>query len=172
MEKLINEKWKDVKNHEGLYQVSSYGNVKSLGRLRNNQWGITKRFTSESIISTQLSKDGYPTLKLSVNGISKRFRVHRLVAEAFIPNPKNKPQVNHINGIKTDNRVENLEWCTQAENQLHASEMGLRKTKLSKDDIIMIRKDNRTLDTISKDFNISFQTVSEIKNRKIWGWVK
>ena len=50
--------------------------------------------------------------------------------------------------------------------------MGLRKTKLSKDDIIMIRKDNRTLDTISKDFNISFQTVSEIKNRKIWGWVK
>ena len=168
---MENEIWKDVKTYEGLYQVSNYGNVKSLGRLRNNQWGVTKRFITESIISAQLTKDGYPTLKLSINGISKRFRIHRLVAEAFIPNHENKPQVNHINGIKTDNRVENLEWCTQKENQLHACENGLKPSKLTESDVLKIRNDKRTGSEIAKDYNIAFQTVSEIKNKKIWAWV-
>lgn len=168
---MENEIWKDIIGYEGLYQVSNLGKVKSLGRFRSNQWKVTKRWTPESILSIQLTVDGYESLKLTKNGKSIRHRVHRLVALNFISNPENKLQVNHINGVKTDNRVENLEWNTQFENQLHACKNGLKKIKLSESDIIKIRSDNRIISEIANDFNITFQTVSEIKNRKIWAWV-
>ncbi len=73
----------------------------------------------------QSKRNGYLCVSLCNNGFSKSFNVHRIIAEAFIPNPENKPQVNHINGIKTDNRVENLEWVTQSENTIHALSIGL-----------------------------------------------
>ena len=73
----------------------------------------------------QSKRNGYLCVSLCNNGFSKSFNVHRIIAEAFIPNPGNKPQVNHINGIKTDNRVENLEWVTQSENTIHALSIGL-----------------------------------------------
>jgi hypothetical protein len=76
-------------------------------------------------LKPNVDERGYERVALYINGKAKNYRVHRLVAEAYIPNLDNKPQVNHKNGVKTDNRVENLEWCTNAENQQHAWDNGL-----------------------------------------------
>lgn len=112
------EIWKDVVWYEGLYQVSNMWNVKSLDtRVKSchnstyiKQWEQLKPI---------LTKNGYIRVCFSIGRIKKYFTIHRLVAQAFIPNPENKPQVNHINWIRDDNRVENLEWCTASENHLH-----------------------------------------------------
>ena len=108
----MQEIWKDVKGYEGLYQVSNTGKVKSLKR--------------HIILKPSLNPKGYLHIVLYKNAKSKAGIIHRLVAEAFIPNLENKPQVNHINGIKTDNNADNLEWCTNGENQKHAFALGLQ----------------------------------------------
>jgi hypothetical protein len=106
---------KDIPGYTGLYQASNTGKVRSLHK---------RHYLL--LLKTSLSKKGYEQLSLQ-NHNYKSFRVNRLIALTFIPNPENKPQVNHINGIKTGNRVENLEWATKSENEQHAHKNGLKK---------------------------------------------
>ena len=110
----MEEIWKDIKGYEGFYQVSNQGRVRSVEReicKSNNMKQISKSY----ILKFEKGK-GYNYVHLFKNGTRKRMAVHRLVAIAFIPNPDNKPEVDHINTIKIDNRVENLRWVTPKEN--------------------------------------------------------
>lgn len=112
------EIWKDVKDFEGLYQVSNLGRIRSYFR-EGTKGGIIKQF----IINR------YPKVHIFKDGVGKFIYTHRLVALAFIPNPENKLQINHINGNKYDNRAINLEWATSQENLQHAIDTGLRHFK-------------------------------------------
>ena len=95
------ELWKDIPGYEGLYRISNFGRVKSLSRLKNNQYSTY--LIKEKILKLRKTKYGYYEIKLNKNNIAKVFKVHRLVAEAFIPNPDNLPQINHIDGNKRNN---------------------------------------------------------------------
>jgi len=108
---IMNEQWEDIKGYEGLYQVSNLGRVKGIDRISANG-----RHLKEKILSQKHTTNGYLEVIFCKNNKVKYFLVHRLVAEAFIPNPENKPQVNHIDEDKTNNRDTNLEWMTIKEN--------------------------------------------------------
>lgn len=112
----MKEIWKDIEGYEGLYQVSNLGRVKSLERQvwkKRQQCYLRVR---GRIKQQAVSCWGYWLVSLSANGVNKYHSVHRLVAQAFVPNPENKPDIDHINTIKTDNRAENLRWVTKKEN--------------------------------------------------------
>lgn len=112
----IKEEWKPVTGYEGYYEVSNLGRVKSLPR--GKQWPYRQTHNN---IRKQHIKNGYLQVNLSKGNNVKWIGVHRLVAMAFIPNPNNYPQVNHIDECKTNNVVTNLEWCTQSQNQMHGT---------------------------------------------------
>lgn len=120
----MKEEWKDIEGYEGFYQISNLGRVKSLGGWR----GTAKR--KEKIRSTSLTRDGYVRVRLIHQGKDKTMRVHRLVAEAFIPNPEGKDTVNHIDGNKQNNTVSNLEWNDRTEQMLHAYALGLKPSRV------------------------------------------
>ena len=116
---LINEIWKDIKGYEGLYQVSNLGRIKSLTRLIDHK--STGIVLQKEKIKKQQKNYGYCNVILCKNSKIKYYKVHRLVAQAFIPNPYNKPFINHKNEIREDNRVENLEWCDSTYNNNYGS---------------------------------------------------
>ena len=127
----LKEEWRDIKGYEGLYQISNIGRIKSCNKLsldreiyKNNN---VKQFSKSFILKFEKNK-GYNYVHLFKNGVRKRMAVHRLVAEAFIPNPGNKPEVDHINTIRDDNRVENLHWVTPKENMENPLTKEKRKT--------------------------------------------
>ena len=118
----MNEIWKPIKDYENYY-VSTLGRVKS-----TKQWNGS----CERILKQGISNKGYSVVALCKNGKPKSFNVHRLVANAFIPNPNNFDQINHINENKTDNRVENLEWCTSSYNMAYGTRLSKQIKKCSK----------------------------------------
>lgn len=119
------EIWKDIKGYEGIYQVSNYSRIKSLARFRKTKANSIQYRQDLILKFGPQSKPGYYSIGLFRDSKEKKFSRHRLVAEAFIPNPENHPQINHKNGIKGDDRIENLEWVTAKQNTIHAHQMGL-----------------------------------------------
>ena len=117
------EIWRDVVGFEGFYKVSNKGNVRSVDRINH----VGREYSGRTLRSGY-SADGYPQLQLCKNGKIKNKYIHRLVAEAFIPNPNNFPEVNHMDEVKDNNDVRNLEWCTRGYNNNH----GTRTERISK----------------------------------------
>lgn len=123
LEDSLQEEWKDIKGYEGLYQVSNIGRVRSIDRITTNIGG-RKNLYKGRILRLNMIKVGYLYAHLCKNNKVKAFRVHRLVASAFIQNPNNYPQVNHKDKNKANNIVNNLEWCTASQNQIHSVSLG------------------------------------------------
>lgn len=123
---MAHEQWLPIQGYEGLYEVSDFGRVRSLDRIvgRHTQGDFAK---AGQIRTPHLTPKGYARIQLSREGQGRNYMVHRLVAEAFIPNPDDLPEVNHKNGNKADNRVDNLEWITSSDNLQHAYDTGLKK---------------------------------------------
>lgn len=116
------EIWKDIEGYEGSYRISNKGRVRSLDRIVGCNGG--SRFVRGKLYCLAFNQERYCNVFLRMGGVGTTFQVHRLVAKAFIPNPENKPFVNHIDCNPSNNSVENLEWCTPSENSVHASVLG------------------------------------------------
>lgn len=170
--------WKNAVGYDDIYHISNKGDLKSLKRI------LVKRnclcSLPEKIMTPQLHKEGYLCVRLTDKDKNKKtVKMHRLVAMAFIPNPENKQFVNHINGIKHDNRVENLEWVTKSENTIHAYKLGLMnhrigencyQTTLTDAQVLEIRaigKSMRCVDVAQK-YNVAQYVIWNILSRKTW----
>lgn len=181
----MEEVWRDVQGYEGLYQVSNLGNVKSMEReitrtLKNGK--ISTFIKKEKVLKAPLDISGYPRVSLYKDGKSNFVFVHRLVAQMFLDDVEltTEMQVNHKDGIKNNNHVENLEWCTRSENLKHAHEIGIKKalkgeelwnSKLTEENVREIRellKQGLTGVSIAKRFGVHPMQISSIKLGKIW----
>lgn len=145
----------------------------------NKQGKIYSQYTNK-LMKQRKNKKGYMTVYLTIDGKGITKIVHRLVAETFITNPYNLPQVNHIDGNKENNYVENLEWCTNEYNMKHSWEIGLRKplkgnevgtSKLTEQDVIEIYESPRTSYELSKRYNISTSSINLIRSNKAWNHI-
>lgn len=126
LESLEGEVWVPIPNYEGYYEISNLGRIKRLQRTIPCCYNSTKTVRNR-ILQQELTKRGYLRVSIFKEGVKEKRFVHSLVLKAFVQNPENKETTNHINGVKSDNRVENLEWATQSENCLHAYRTGLAK---------------------------------------------
>lgn len=160
------------------YEVSNLGNVRSIDRYVNHpSGGLAKR--KGVLLKKLIDKDGYFRVNLKVNQKTNTRNIHKLVAESFIENPDNKPQINHKNGIKQDNHFKNLEWCTMSENRVHAYATGLQDGKsregtknnfhkLSDSEVIYIRKSKSKQLELARKFGVTQCCISDIVNFKTW----
>ena len=163
-------KWKEIKGYEGKYMISTGGDVVSLPR----ECGFGTR--KEERPRKQSVTRGYATCALSINKKIKHYLVHRLVADAFIPNPKNYPQINHKDGNKTNNHIDNLEWCDRSHNQIHARKMKLQggeranTAKLNERCVKAIRMiyPKLTMAELANAFGVTESTISKVINKSNW----
>ena len=176
------EIWMGVVGFEGLYQVSSFGRLKSLARTvkQRNQYAWITRQVPEKIMDVQTNRLGYLKTHLYKDGKPKDFTVHQLVARTFLGEPSTpKHQVNHKNGNKADNNVTNLEWSTCSENQTHAYSIGLKNQKAEKNngskltwelvnEIRELYAKGEVQKSISKRLGVSTSQVCLLVNNKTW----
>jgi hypothetical protein len=181
---MTSEVWKDVKGYEGVYKISNFGRIRSLDRIVVQKDGREVPYKGKIRIPS-LCVHGYFKISIQTKGFRKFVGVHRLVAKAFIPNPENLPFVNHKNGVKTDNRLENLEWCTASYNTQHAYDLGITyapkgenhpKSKLTDNDILFISELYKTKSFTQKEigviFNVNHSLISRVVRNKRWKHVK
>lgn len=176
------ENWKVIPDFKN-YEASTFGNVRSLSRIEyrnNNSLVSTPHKIKGKTLKQKITSNGYLAISLCKNGIIKHISVHRVICLTFHTNPKNKLEVNHINGVKTDNRPENLEWCTRSENSRHAIRTGLQKPILgeknynsvvSDADVIEIRKKYKKgvpVSEITNEYNISKSRLYEIRSGRVY----
>lgn len=176
---LPNEQWKDIKDYEGLYQVSNYGRVKSLKKKLEitNKYGTFYFWRYSKILKPIVGNTGYLVVSLVKEKRKKQFRVHQLVGRHFLANPNNYNCINHINGIKYCNLYTNLEYCTYSHNNKEAYRLGLKKPsktmlgKLDKDCPNSVAVNQYDLDGIFiKRWNSSREAMRQLnmKSNKIY----
>lgn len=176
----MNKQWKEIKGNREIYEVSTSGDVRTKNRI-----GARGKRVNGHALTQRDNSNGYLRCGMNIDGKTRSYLTHRLVAKAFIPNPENKPYVNHIDGNKHNNKVDNLEWCTRSENEKHAWAIGLKKDvatkgelhgmhKLKETDVRFIRdnhvRNGGTMKTgeLAKMFSVSPQTVTDIVANRIW----
>lgn len=171
------EIWKDIEGFENKYQISNFGNIKSLDRIDS-----LGRFHKSKILKKSIEKDGYEYITLLCKkSKSKSFFIHRLVAYSFMFNLDNLPQINHKDGNKCNNRVSNLEWNTAQQNVIHALNKGLRKSGenhpwsvLTNYQVLQIPKlleQGMTQKSISKLYNVSYSCIKNICQKRKWKYL-
>lgn len=183
MSRCVVEEWESVDGYEGTYEVSNLGNVRSVDREIVYSNGNVVACSGKPKKAT-VDKYGYKYVSLYLNQKHEQGMVHRLVAEAFLDNEHNKPQVNHIDGDKLNNSSENLEWVTSQENMTHAKENGLLesvsgeghyRSKLDNTKVREIRRragNGERYQDLGDEFGVVKSTIGFIVNRKTWKHVK
>jgi hypothetical protein len=166
------EVWKDIEGYEGLYEISTFGNVRSVDRVIRSTKGHLRKLKSHGI-KQLITGQGYFHVRIRKNGNRKTKFIHRLVAETFISNPGNYPIVNHIDGDKGNNHISNLEWVTSQQNAQHALKHNLTSTtKLSKQEVLKIRElyasGEYTHRELANKFNVTPSNVGRIVRRDTW----
>jgi len=177
----LSSNWRDVKGFEGIYKVSETGIVRSMERMIDHPLVQIRHGKTLKQIPNH---KGYMRVPLSYKGKTRQEFVHKLVAQAFVDNHLNKPQINHIDGNKLNNHYSNLEWVTNQENCKHAAKLGLRKpikgslhhnTVLNEDQVIELkqkREQGLTYSKLMDYFNITKSNVSSICSGRTWNHIK
>ena len=158
---MKDEIWKDIVDYENLYQISNYGNVKSLNY---------RRIGKEHLLKQTTNNDGYKLIMLYKNGRGKMFSIHRLVAQTFIPNVLNKKEINHIDRDKTNNCANNLEWCTHKENTDYRdlTNKPTGNSRLTREEAETIKREKESGKNYKKVWGIYSNKISLSGFEKIW----